>query len=542
MSFLAKGFIVRPNPMDSLATHVVIPDTQAKPGVPTDHLAWIGNYIVDHFAGKPDVKIIHLGDHADMPSLSSYDKGKKSMEGRRYLADIEAANHAFDVLNEPLVQYNARRIKNKEKQWWPERHILYGNHEFRIIRAAEDDAQLEGLVSLDALNYEKHGWTTHPFLEPFFLDGVGFSHYWANPMSGRPFGGMAATRLKTLGHSFTMGHQQTLDYAVRFVRGREGEVLSQHGLVAGACLTPDHKVLTADLRYVELGSVRSGDQLVSFDENVSDSPGRSRRYKTGTVLAVKREPAPVFEVELSDGKVFRATGDHKWLSKLGSMYVWRTTDSLRRGTRLVKPLDEWETLSGYEAGYLAGMYDGEGCYYTRSTQGGKHTVAQLGLSQLPGVVLDTTLDHLYKLVGVDSVTHTNQRGVITARVKGGTRGIAKVLGQVRPNRLLPKFRPEHLGSVVTRDYENPSVVAVRPAGIQEIVRIDIDAKTMIVEGYAHHNCYLHDEEYKGHQGNAHWRGIVVCHGVSEGSYNPMFLDLDYLCRRYEGVSLHEFSY
>jgi hypothetical protein len=30
-------------------------------------------------------------------------------------------------------------------------------------------------------------------------------------------GGAAATRLKTIGHSFVMGHQQTLDYAVRFL-------------------------------------------------------------------------------------------------------------------------------------------------------------------------------------------------------------------------------------------------------------------------------------------------------------------------------------
>ena len=65
--------------MRKTQVHVVIPDTQAKPGVPTDHLRWIGQYIVDEFRDLP-IKIIHLGDHADMPSLSSYDKGKKSMQ------------------------------------------------------------------------------------------------------------------------------------------------------------------------------------------------------------------------------------------------------------------------------------------------------------------------------------------------------------------------------------------------------------------------------------------------------------------------------
>jgi len=44
--------------------------------------------------------------------------------------------------------------------------------------------------------------------------------------------------------------------------------------------------------------------------------------------------------------------------------------------------------------------------------------------------------------------------------------------------------------------------------------------------------YEHNEDYKGHQGNKHWRGLVVKHGVENGSYNPMFVDLDYLKERF----------
>jgi hypothetical protein len=217
-------------------THVVIPDTQVKPGVPTDHLTWIGNYIVDKFAGRDDVRLVHLGDHADMPSLSSYDKGKKSMEGRRVVADLDAANDGFAELNAPLIRYNRQRQLWKERQWWPDRHILLGNHEDRITRATEDDAQLEGLLTLDALAYENFGWEVHPYLKPVDLDGVVYAHYFVNHFTGRPLGGMALTRLKNLGHSFTMGHQQTLDHAVRPVQGR-----LQHGLIAGACYLHDEE-------------------------------------------------------------------------------------------------------------------------------------------------------------------------------------------------------------------------------------------------------------------------------------------------------------
>ena len=66
---------------------MIIPDTQVKRGVDLSYLEWIGKYIVDK---KPDV-IVQIGDFADMPSLSSYDVGKKSFEGRRYKDDIETA-------------------------------------------------------------------------------------------------------------------------------------------------------------------------------------------------------------------------------------------------------------------------------------------------------------------------------------------------------------------------------------------------------------------------------------------------------------------
>ena len=213
-------------------THLVIPDTQAKPGVPTDHLGWIGQYIVDR---KPDV-IVHLGDHADMESLSSYDVGKASFEGRRYVADIDAANDAFDVLCKPLDEFNAMKREHKHAQYLPDRHITLGNHEHRITRAADCDPKLVGLLQLDHLNYAGHGYQVHDFLQPICVDGIWYAHFWANPMSGRPYGGNAASRLKQIGHTFVMGHQQTLDYAVRFLPGTGAQ---QFGLIAGACYLHD---------------------------------------------------------------------------------------------------------------------------------------------------------------------------------------------------------------------------------------------------------------------------------------------------------------
>jgi hypothetical protein len=54
-------------------------------------------------------------------------------------------------------------------------------------------------------------------------------------------------------------------------------------------------------------------------------------------------------------------------------------------------------------------------------------------------------------------------------------------------------------------------------------------------------CYLHEEEYRGPQGMTHWRGIVMKHQVQGGEYDMMLVSLDYLCRRYEGMSLVDFK-
>ena len=62
-----------------MTKHLIIPDTQVKYGLDFSYLRRIGQYIIDK---KPDV-VVHLGDFADMESLSSYDIGKKSFEGKR---------------------------------------------------------------------------------------------------------------------------------------------------------------------------------------------------------------------------------------------------------------------------------------------------------------------------------------------------------------------------------------------------------------------------------------------------------------------------
>ena len=205
--------------------HLVIPDCQVKPGVPLDHLEWLGKYIV---AKKPDV-VVQIGDFADMPSLSSYDVGKKSFEGRRYKNDIDSARRGMETLLGPLKSFNALATKSGRKRYLPRLVLTLGNHEDRITRAIESDPKLEGVLSLKDLEYEKWGWNVYKFLKPVIIDGIVYNHYFPSGQMGRP-----CTSARSILNKYHMscfaGHQQGRDIA--YGKRADGKTIT--AIVAGS--------------------------------------------------------------------------------------------------------------------------------------------------------------------------------------------------------------------------------------------------------------------------------------------------------------------
>ena len=165
-----------------MTKHLVIPDTQVKPDHPIEHLRWAGQYAADK---KPDV-IIHIGDHWDMPSLSSYDVGTRSFEGRRYTNDIAAGIAGMEAFMEPIKEEQQRLIRNKDKRWNPRMVFTLGNHENRIERAINADPKLDGLISYRDFQLEEFGWEVYPFLEPVIIDEIAYAHYFTSGVMGRP--------------------------------------------------------------------------------------------------------------------------------------------------------------------------------------------------------------------------------------------------------------------------------------------------------------------------------------------------------------------
>ena len=197
---------------------LVIPDTQIGPGTPMEHLDWIGRYAAEK---QPDV-IVHLGDHADMPSLCTYDRGKLMFEGRRYQADVAAARAGMERLLAPIQKKNG---------YSPALYLTYGNHEDRIERARQESPVFSDSLSLDDLGYEDMGWTTSPFLEPIDIDGVLFCHYFTSGPMRRPIG-TAKSLLSATHGSAVAGHSHTFDMAVH--------PKTQHtAIICGTCYLHD---------------------------------------------------------------------------------------------------------------------------------------------------------------------------------------------------------------------------------------------------------------------------------------------------------------
>lgn len=215
-------------------THAVIPDVQIKPGLDTTHLNIIGNYLVQK---KPDV-IVCIGDFADMPSLSSYDVGKKSFEGRRYRDDIQATHQAMEELLRPIWEYNERAAANKKKRYQPRMVLTLGNHEERINRATENDPKLDGTISIDDLRYKDYGWEVYPFLDIVIIDGVAYSHYFTTGILGRP--ALSARNLVLKKHmSCVQGHNQKMEIYNEY--RADGKLIT--GLFAGCCYRHDEDYL-----------------------------------------------------------------------------------------------------------------------------------------------------------------------------------------------------------------------------------------------------------------------------------------------------------
>lgn len=205
----------------------VIPDVQALPGSPTNHLTACGKYLAEK---RPDV-IVNIGDFGDFPSLSRFGRGEREFEGKRYAKDLAAYHRSMEALMNPIAAAQGYK---------PRLEYTLGNHETHIERLTQEYPVLAEHITMEKdLHPETYGWRVHDFLRPIAIGGVAFSHYFPSGVMGRPIT-TAAELLRKLHMSAVAGHQPGRDIAY----GRRADGGHMTAIISGSFYQHDMKFLS----------------------------------------------------------------------------------------------------------------------------------------------------------------------------------------------------------------------------------------------------------------------------------------------------------
>lgn len=272
------------------------------------------------------------------------------------------------------------------------------------------------------------------------------------------------------------------------------------------CLEPKTRVLTEDLRWVPVGSLNVGDRLIGFDEHPPKGRGQYRSWQPAVVTETSLIQAPRYEMTTESGKKIVCTGEHMWLAKrYGGMgngngrglrapgypqkFCWIKTHDLMPGDSIkMLGVDPWETDDSRDGGYLAGLYDGEGCF----TRGGS-----LGFAQNPGEVQED-FEKLMAERGfmIRTSGKAQGRSTLDSYLLGGFPEAMRFFGVIRPKRLLPKFISWLYGKRIYTPANSgvDKVVSVRRVDDGPVIALGTSTQTLVAEGLLSHNtrsgrCY-----------------------------------------------------
>lgn len=282
------------------------------------------------------------------------------------------------------------------------------------------------------------------------------------------------------------------------------------------CVTPDTKVLTHDLQWIPAGEIETGDRLIGVEENMTSE--YARHFAIGEAIVGGSKVDDLFEITLEDGRSVKCNGEHQWLvKKIGLKGTeWARTQDIyqeiveRKGRprswSVMSVCVPWVEERTKEAGYLAGLLDADG---------------SLGISQLCVVFAQQANNVLalfqhglaergYQL-GVSHIKteemveqSRSQKQVFHIRVTGGFTEQLRLLGSIRPPRLMERWlnmvdlenrRLEGRGSGAGKQMR---IISIQPVGKGEIILLGTSCKTYIAEGLVCHNTCLKMAKKRAH--------------------------------------------
>ena len=273
----------------------------------------------------------------------------------------------------------------------------------------------------------------------------------------------------------------------------------------GACLDPNTLVLTADLSWKTLDSLKEGDKLLSLDETGKKQPGKKvdRKLRIAVVEGKKDVFEPAYKLEFDNGEAVIATAKHRFLFRKrgGKQPEWRTVEKAVVGDTVRYITAPWEYEKTYEHGWFGGIIDGEGCLRGKNNAG-----SELTISQVDGMVWNEISQYLNTnkytwRMDIDkrdagTSSKLGDKPVLKACV-GRMDQLFKLIGTTRPKRFIDKTSwwegkslPGRGATVQNRNSGWAKLVSITSLGCRRMVDLQTSTKTFIAEGFVSHNSTL----------------------------------------------------
>jgi len=317
------------------------------------------------------------------------------------------------------------------------------------------------------------------------------------PMEMRPWQSALLGRILARRKDGRLRHRQALIGVAR-KNGKSALAagIALAGLVLGPdggevyCLDPATRVLCDDLVWRPVGQVVEGDGLMGFDEE-PPAEGVYRKIRHATVTSAGRVVQPAYRLTFEDGRQVVASTTHRWLGRLGNVMTWLDTWALEPGMRIRDLGVPWEIDETRGGGYLAGIFDGEGCVV--GGQGGSYRHGSVAsFAQKPGLVYEEAV-RLLKERGFNlKIRPQNASGCMEAKIVG-LYECMRLVGSLQPHRLVAKV-PRWMDGQTPNKTGYATVSRVEYLGKRRLVAIGTTTKTLFAEGMFSHNSCAADRE------------------------------------------------
>lgn len=264
-----------------------------------------------------------------------------------------------------------------------------------------------------------------------------------------------------------------------------------------ACPSPETRILKADLTWVRADSLSKDDELIAFDEE-----GPERKYRTTKVNSCPIVHRPCFRVTTDCGSI-TVSEKHPFLVKSNkNRNIWAAVEQLEKDSLIAYIGKPWDIDKTHDGGYLAGQYDGEGTlnieYRENSGSHGFRATWVQANGEIVNIVERMLNERNFDVskhsrVPVEVGKYGLYKPKTSISVRGGRWESLRLLGMIRPIRLLshPKLKDAWEGVRLATKYAK--VISVEPIGMGPVVALDTTTKTFIGEGMLQHNTTNYPE-------------------------------------------------